>query len=233
MKFRLLLLGLAMTIVAIGAQAQKKDITKFMGIPIDGTKTAMIQKLKAKGFTYNAKMDRLEGEFNGRDSYISVVTNRNKVYRIVVRDANYTSERDIKIRFNTLVRQFLENKQKYMPFDIVGNYLIDDDVDVSYEITVHNKRFEAAFYQIAESDSDTTGIRKYMNDKVFSKYTEVEFYAMSEDEQNKEMGIAAIDWMLEKVSKRQVWFIIDELYGSYGVVLYYDNVYNQSNGEDL
>ncbi len=220
-------------IISTATFAQQKDITKFMGIPIDGTKTAMIQKLKAKGFTYNARMDRLEGEFNGRKSYISVVTNRNKVYRIMVRDANYTSERDIKNRFNTLVRQFLDNDKKYMPTDVAGNYIIDNDVNVSNEIVLYNKRFQASFYQIAESDSDTTGIRKYVNDKVFSKYSEVEFYAMSENEQNTEMGIAAIDWLIERVSKRQVWFMIDESYGSYGILLYYDNVYNQSNGEDL
>lgn len=28
----------------------QKDITKFMGIPVDGFKKDMIQKLKAKGF---------------------------------------------------------------------------------------------------------------------------------------------------------------------------------------
>ncbi len=219
--------------MTMGVQAQNREVTKFMGIPIDGTKTAMIQKLKAKGFTYNARLDRLEGEFNGRDSYISVVTNRNKVYRIVVRDANYSSERNIKNRFNTLVRQFLENNKRYMPTDVVGNYIIDDDVNVSNEIVLYNKRFEASFYQIAESDSDTTGARKYLNDRVFSKYSEVEFYAMSEEEQNTEWGIAAIDWLIDKVSKRLVWFMIDESYGSYGILLYYDNVYNQSNGEDL
>lgn len=60
--------------------AQKKDVTKFLGIPVDGTKTEMIQKLKAKGFTYNQRLDCLEGEFNGREVKIFVVTNNNKVY---------------------------------------------------------------------------------------------------------------------------------------------------------
>ena len=31
----------------------QKDITKFMGIPVDGFKKDMIQKLKAKGFEYD------------------------------------------------------------------------------------------------------------------------------------------------------------------------------------
>ncbi len=65
----------------------QKDVTKFLGIPVDGTKSAMIQKLKAKGFTYNQRRDCLEGEFNGRTVYLHVVTNNNKVYRIMVKDA--------------------------------------------------------------------------------------------------------------------------------------------------
>ena len=38
-------------IVSISSYAQEKDVTKFLGIPIDGTKSEMIAKLKGKGFT--------------------------------------------------------------------------------------------------------------------------------------------------------------------------------------
>ena len=72
--------------------AQPKSVTKFLGIPIDGSKAEMIQKLKEKGYTYNSKLDCLEGEFNGRDVQISVVTNNSKVYRILVQDAIPSSE---------------------------------------------------------------------------------------------------------------------------------------------
>ena len=50
---------------AVSSFAQEKDVTKFLGIPIDGTKAEMIAKLKEKGFTSSA-YDReiLEGEFN-------------------------------------------------------------------------------------------------------------------------------------------------------------------------
>ena len=231
MKIRVLLLGLVM-VLAVGVQAQKKDITKFMGIPIDGTKTAMIQKLKAKGFTYNAKMDRLEGEFNGRDSYISVVTNRNKVYRIVVHDANYTDEANIRIRFNTLVRQFMETG-KYVPADMVGNFTIDDDVKISYEMTVNNKRFEAAFYQVTPEDLDTTGIYEYAKSKVYSKYSQEQIDKMTEDEKLAAQFSLALTWLSDKAGKKSIWFMITELFGQYGIALFYDNVYNQSNGEDL
>lgn len=39
--------------------------------------------------------------------------------------------------------------------------------------------------------------------------------------------------MLDLWSKRAVWFTIMEFYGEYYIGIYYDNVYNQANGEDL
>ena len=81
----------------------QEDVTKFLGIPIDGFKPEMIKKLKAKGFVEHPySSDVLVGEFNGRDVEVSVVTNNNKVYRIFLRDRYASSETDIKIRFNTL-----------------------------------------------------------------------------------------------------------------------------------
>ena len=32
---------------------------------------------------------------------------------------------------------------------------------------------------------------------------------------------------------RVVWFMIDEEYGRYRILMFYDNVYNQANGDDL
>lgn len=84
----------------------QSEVTKFLGIPVDGYKSEMIQKLKAKGYKYDASNECLTGEFNGRDVNIFIATNNNKVYRIMVADAKYVSEGDIRIRFNTLCQQF-------------------------------------------------------------------------------------------------------------------------------
>lgn len=123
----------------------QNDVTTFLGIPVDGTKTAMIQKLKAKGFTYDATYDMLEGEFNGKDVEILIVTENNKVYRICLIDKNETTESQIKIRFNTLCRQF-EKNEKYLP--VKYNQEIDENEDISYEMLVHKKEYQAAFYQV-------------------------------------------------------------------------------------
>ena len=140
MKKTLLLLLLMASATAFA----QKEVTKFLGIPVDGYKSEMIQKLKAKGYRFNNVTDCLEGEFNGKEVLISVVTNNNKVYRIAVFDKNYVNETDIKINFNNLCRQFNRN-EKY--FSLNEDQTIPEKEDISYEMLAHNKRYEAVFYQ--------------------------------------------------------------------------------------
>lgn len=138
-----LIMSVVIAMFAVCASAQK-DVTRFLGIPVDGTKTEMIQKLKAKGFrqsTYDK--DILEGEFNGRDVNIHIGTNGGKVWRVAVFDASSSDERAIQIRFNILCSQF-ENNSKYLTGAAPR---ISDSEDISYEMTVNNKRYEAHFYQ--------------------------------------------------------------------------------------
>lgn len=124
----------------------QKDITKFMGIPVDGFKKDMIQKLKAKGFEYDNEIDLLTGEFNGEKVNIFIATQSNKVWRIVVADAIERNEHDIKIRFNNLYDQFNDNP-KYVP-KLEDNDYISEDINLAYEMKVRNKRFEAGFMQM-------------------------------------------------------------------------------------
>lgn len=199
-------------IFSLVANAQR-EVTKFLGIPVDGTKTAMIQKLKAKGFTSTA-FDReiLEGEFNGRRVYVNVVTNNRKVYRIMLTDAVPVNENNIKIRFNNLCQQFMNNP-KYSSYT---DQSIPDDEKISYEIMVKKKRYEAAFFQVKQSEVDSF---------LKSKYTEDQIANPTDDIRN---ALAIF------ISKKFVWFMIDNTaYDEYKIIMYYDNGYNQANGEDL
>ena len=202
----------------------QQDVTQFLGIPVDGTKSAMIQKLKAKGFQYNSTFDQLEGEFNGSQVYLSIVTDNNKVWRIVVRDVVPMSESQIKIRYNKLCNQFLNNK-KYMPASL--EYKLSDDEDISYEISVHDKQYQAPFYQIP---TDSTSIVTYGLEKIKQTYTEEEIVNLTEEEQQS----FVFNVYFELLSKKLVWFTISkELSRGYIIVMYYDNEYNHANGEDL
>ncbi|MDE5705876.1 hypothetical protein [Muribaculum sp.] len=221
--------GFILALVTICAAYAQKDVTQFLGIPIDGSKSAMIQKLKAKGFKANSyKKDVLEGEFNGMDVNVHIVTNGDKVCRIMVCDANPVDERSIKIRFNNLCRQFKKNP-KYMSMD---DYIIPDDEDISYAITVNNKRYEAIFYQHPVELSDTTLIQEKIIPILTEKYTP-EQLANPTGEMKSEMMKKALEYMIELYTNKPVWFMISDLYGKYYITMFYDNEYNRANGEDL
>lgn len=219
---------LALLLVSMTAYAQK-DVTKFLGIPVDGLKPAMMQKLKEKGFVYNQRLDCLTGEFNGHEVRLSVVTNNNKVWRIVLQDANSQDEAGIKIRFNKLIQQFQKNK-KYMPASMSDPTLSDSE-DISYEMLVHKKRYEAAFYQLPVQ-TDTLELQAGLRARLSEKYTQEQLENPTEDIQ-EEIKYEAVMYMLDLYSKRSVWFMIDEQYGQYRILMYYDNEFNHSDGEDL
>ncbi|MBP5413235.1 MAG: hypothetical protein J6Y47_08285 [Bacteroidales bacterium] len=217
------------------ASFAQKNVTMFLGIPVDGTKSEMIQKLKQKGFTYNYSLDCLEGEFNGNDVQISIVTNNNKVWRIVVCDAYPTnSESQIRIRFNTLCRQFANN-DKYIKSNIFAEYEIDEKEDISYELTVHDKHYQASYYQISSVDDitniDTAEIIEYLQ----NKYTEEERKKLTDEDILSEFFDIVNDYFFLKISHKSVWFTIFESFNGrgYEIVLYYDNRLNKANGEDL
>ncbi len=223
-----IVLFIATLLITTALHAQK-DVTKFLGIPVDGTKANMIQQLKAKGFQYNSVQDILTGEFNGREAILSVVTNNNKVYRIMVEDAAGSNETDIKIRFNTLCRQF-ENNKKYISIE---DYKISQSEDISYEMSIHNKRYQAAFNQWDPAAVDTVAVQEEAVKRFASEYTTEEIEKMSDEEQISILKKLVMEYLIESLDKRSVWFMISEEKGKYYILLYYDNGYNQANGEDL
>lgn len=216
----------------------KKEVTKFLGIPVDGTKNQMIQKLKAKGFTYNQKQDILKGKFNGRDVYISVVTNKNKVWRIMVEDAISSNETAIKIRFNELCRQFMENG-KYVPQDLTGKYEIEDTYLRS------SKRYQAVYFQVSDKDKEyiqkiqegnqeiRDEIQNDLLDYLNQKYTQEQLDNLTEEEIQNETISFVLEMVFERIKHRSVWFMISDEILDYRIIMYYDNELNKANGEDL
>ena len=207
----------------------QKDVTKFLGIPVDGTKTEMMNKLKAKGFvpsSYDSNI--LEGEFNGFDVILYIGTNNNKVYRIMLCDKICQNEVRTKIRFNRLCRQF-ENNSNYVAFE---DFTIPEDEEISYEMSVNKKRYEAAFYQ----RPDTTTLAQNLNDLnylISQKYTQEEQDNPTEEVQEDIKSIT-LKYLLNLLDKKTVWFKIDsDEEGEYYIAMYYDNKYNEANGEDL
>jgi len=228
-NFKNLVIFFIIQISTISLYSQK-DVTQFLGIPVDGTKQEMIKKLRDKGFSIDQNYkDVLVGEFNGINVELHIVTNNNKVCRIMVCDANTMSERDIKIRFNILCQQFQDNK-KYIPASLMG-YELSISENISYEMTVNKKRYEAIFYQLP-AYLDTIAFAKEIQDILLSKYTKEQLSNPTEELQT-ELAIKWSLYALEKYSKKAVWFMISEIFGKYYITMFYDNEYNRANGKDL
>ena len=151
---------LAMIAISASVFAQK-EVTKFLGIPVDGSPSEMIKKLKTKGFTTDEGFMRdvevglidwdgpeaLTGHFNGERVRVYIGVETNKVWRIYLVDKDNRDETQIKIRFNTLVRQF-EGNGKYVPY--VDEQTIADDENISHQMTVNKKQYQAGFVQKGE-----------------------------------------------------------------------------------
>ena len=187
----------------------QNDVTKFLDIPVDGFKPEMLQKLKSKGFTINPNSknkDILDGEFNGTNVNLSIGTNNNKVWRIGVIDAIPTDdETNIKIRFNNLIQQFVNNEKYLTQADsTIAKYIIPKNEDISYEISVNNKRYEAVFYQ--KTIKYDSLIKE--KDLLLAKETRNE----KEKERLLDLMVEIFNESLNSLRKR-VWFMIKEDYG--------------------
>ena len=212
--------------ISFSSFAQNKDVTKFLGIPVDGTKTEMKQKLIAKGFVPKkmGDLEWLEGEFNGRNVNVYICTNNNKVYRIMLADKNTVDEAQIKIHFNNLVKQF-ENNKRYYAF---GDYSLSEEEDISYEMIVHNKIYAAYYSQNPDFENIDTKVQIAIKEK----YSAEELKNPSETIK-KDIADITDKITFDEFSMKPVWFRIVSYNGEYYISMYYDNEYNHANGEDL
>ena len=174
-RFLITFLFVLITITTI---AQESNTIKFLGIPVDGTKKEMISKLQAKGYEYDAFSDGLFGEFNGTDVIIFIHTVNNRVWRICIVDANVNDdEANMKIRYNNLFKQLSSNGK----YKVLDGRTLGEEEDISYEMTVHNKRYEADF---TFKDKSIHGCVWYMIVERYGKYGIMMYYENPDNEAN-------------------------------------------------
>lgn len=227
---RLLSFIIGMLIMCSTVFGQSENTLKFLGIPVDGSKSEMVAALKNKGFRYDSNSGFLVGDFNGRESHIGIVENYGKVYRVVVFDANTSDVSQIRIRFNNLIHQF-ENNDKY--FCIVSNDIIPEDEDIHYEILVKKKQYIAEFkYNPLYGNDELRD--KLINEAIEESKEKIRDDEFFSDKDNYHQLISSlVGWKVIQISNNSVWFTIFEHYGKYYIGIYYDNLSNQPNGEDL
>ncbi|MDE7474695.1 MAG: hypothetical protein K2M71_03610, partial [Duncaniella sp.] len=202
----------------------KEDVIEFLGIPVDGSKTEVMNQIKAKGFNLMelGNMKVLNGRFNDTDVYINAQTNGDKVYRLVILDAQPMSESMIKIRYNNLCHQFVNNP-KYISGEDPS---IPENENISFEMKVHGKEYQAIFFQLPSESGITY-------EKVLAEVKSLEeagtFNNLSENEKYEECKKIFEKRLLEVSSNRPVWFTITEAgFNEYQIMMFYENRYNLS-----
>ena len=236
---RLLSFIIGILIMCSTVFGQSEGTLKFLGIPVDGSKSEMVTALKSKGFRYDSNSGFLVGDFNGRESHIGIVENHGKVYRVVVFDANTYDAGEIRIRFNNLIHQFENSNGKY--YYIVQNEIIPEDEDISYEINVHDKQYSATFIYNPLYGNDELrdkvinevklSLEEIKDEKTTVGITYGEFY--SDKDLYNQLILSTVRMAAIQMSNGSVWFKIFEYYGKYYIGIYYDNLINKPNGEDL
>ena len=170
-----ILLIIFLAFVSVVASSQDAGALKFLGIPIDGTEAQFASKLKGKGFTYSSVYESYKGQFNGKNVDVYIHTNHNLVDRVYVAFP-YTSEEGIRVEYDRLLSQFKENG-KYM--DLSMNEEIPEDDDISYEISVKNKRYQASFSYF-DPDRDPIVFMDALLDKFSEFFTEEQLVKLKE-----------------------------------------------------
>jgi hypothetical protein len=216
----------ALLSVAMFAQ---KDVTTFLGIPVDGSKTEMKKKLIEKGFaeTQDEYSKYLSGEFNGAYVSIYIGTNKNKVYRITVRQLIGRSEKSTIERYNTLVGQFMKNKR----YIALKDYTIPKDEYVF--LSSKEERYEAVYYQVPDITKFNAATLAKIKEELKGKYTPEQISNPTE-EIKKEMIDVATKNDAEMLSMKPVYMYISRgEYDRYYINISYVNEYNRAHGEDL
>lgn len=235
-NFHFLILLCVLAFTAPTLRAQQQDVTRFLDIPVDGSKSDMIRQLLKKGFTKvpNVDDDVLTGEFNGQQVNVHINTNQGKVWRIMVLDVIGDDATNIKNRFNLLLSQFYSSS-KYLPDPFqasITDLTISETENIEYEILVTNKQYEAAFYQIPAELENNESFKAEIYQILSQKYTDKQLSNPSKKVQ-KDMVRVTMEKLFQYCSNNVVWFKIVRTLGDYRLVMYYDNCLNQANGEDL
>ena len=221
-------------LLTLSLNAQDNDeIIKFVGIPVDGTKSEMISKLKQKGFTFDNDANLFKGEFNGDKISGIIQTYKDKVFGIrFMYDVSGYSKTMVINRFNSLVLKYDTNEkyQSNIAFDKITDdidtYQIDPYENIGNEMR-NGKIYKAQYhYKYGKNLSDTTGLVQYKKEMP-------EDLASFIESNYGDSGFEAL-YIRHKLEQDVVQFyIIDMGYDEFNIMFDYYNRRNAPNDEDL
>lgn len=211
--------------ISLGSYAQ--DVTKFLGIPVDGTKEDFEKELVQKGFKFSRKYNGYKGVFNNEESYVHIYESEGKVYRVSVMPIYTFNEGEAKRRYNTLCQQFATNKN-YIQLSSDESLRLDVDEDLDYGINVKGKRYEAYFSQVI---SDSTRSLLILSE-LYKHFSPIQIANPTEEESKKMLEITK-EKCNEIYNNNLVWVVLSMIEDRYTITIMYENNSNDKRGSDL
>lgn len=197
-------------------------VTRFLDIPVDGTKEEMIEKLKAKGFTEaHDEYQQLLGKFDDNYVVITIYTHNDKVYRVTVFFRIPVSEIDAKADFNYLIKAFMNNDD-YLPYTST-----EPKFEVSMDENYTKDLYCAVFLQLPPNIS-FSAIRAETNALLKSKFSEIQLTNPTIQEWEDMTNL-----VMQKITAKHMDRIINifstksnKIPGYYHTAIIYDNIRN-------
>ena len=212
-----------------GLAAQQKQLPvnptiTFLGVPVDGTKSDVINALTSRGFAYDLDEEGMLGEFEGENVFLHISENKaGKVYQIMVYFHTKESAKENIEVYNKLVNRFNADSTNYWSF--YEEELIPENVNLDSLIKEEEGEIWAEY--LLTQQLDTAAYLQNTFAALLSKFTPEQIKNPTE-EQRSEM-VAIMQQEISKLHSGRVFiglFKDEEEKGKYNVILY---IYNQKN----
>ena len=205
--------------------AAQNNITEFLGIQLDGTKSEMIKKIEEKGFKYDQENGRLTGIYEKEEVQLEVETNDSgKVWRIVLFDKNFRNEIDIRDRFNSLFKQFSKNYMHLSGSNIPKKESIIEGIKTDK----YRADFGQVFKEVDAKQVAAIIMERYSKDKL-KELVFTEKFSVAKQFVNESVSILS-----DLAKQRLIWFKIEDNSGQYRIVMFFQNEKNKpQNGGNL
>ena len=154
-----------MLLIASMCLAQR-SVTKFMGVPVDGTKKEMIKKLEKKGFIYDSETGMLFGKYEGKDVYVTIHMKRKVVWKVGMSFVKSYDRYEAKKEFNEMCRWFERKPTGYVSLFGNRSQEIPEDEDIYYESLSRGKQYQAAYLQ----DGDDAKFVWFVLDEQYGRF---------------------------------------------------------------
>lgn len=147
---------LIMLLMFLTLTSYAQDVIDFMGIPIDGSVSEMMAKLKEKGFRKTDKSGTLEGLIDDTPVQLDIHVSKDKIYEICIRFDVEDDKAQIVQCVNNLVGKFKDNP-KYK--EVQSDMITEDDLAES-KLKKEYLGYYAYFMQIGANGYVAVGLNR-------------------------------------------------------------------------